>query len=187
MSGPVTADIVYYHPPAPLPPEARPDFESLPLAPDRMTVQDMRDRPGAFSLDVQGFELVSAPTAMRDFHDPEEVKQVYWAEAGELVKRVTGCADVKVSTGGVVRVSRRASVRPAGATHTGDFVHADYSHTSGGEWLRRIMPPEEAELRSATASSTCGAPSRRRRRIILWPCATPARCRPPTSSSAPSP
>lgn len=145
MAGTIEADIVYYSPSEPLPPEARPDFERLPLAPARMRIEDMRGREDQFSLDEHGFALVEAPTAVRDFHDREEVARVYPDEVGELLRRVTGCARTRISSPGLVRVSRRAAERPEGAAPTGNFAHADYSHRSGEQWLRRTVSPEEAE------------------------------------------
>ena len=147
MAGNIEGDIVYYSPSEPLPPEARPDFETLPLAPWTMPITDMRGRERAFSLDEQGFVRVDAPTAVRDFHDPDEVREIYTAEVLELVKRTAGARKTLLSSPGLVRMSRRASERPAGATHTGNFAHADYSVRSGEDWLRRALPPEEAERR----------------------------------------
>ena len=147
MAGTVEGDIVYYRPPERLAAEARPDFESLPLAPERMPIQDMRGREAEFSLDTHGFAPVQAPTAVRDFHDPAEVAQVYVPEVRALLRRVAGCAEAVVSSPGLVRVSRRASERPAGAAPTGNFAHADFSLKSGEYWLRRTLPPEEAEAR----------------------------------------
>lgn len=147
MAGNIEGDIVYYRPPEPLPPEARPDFETLPLAPERMPIADMRGREDAFSLDEQGFRLVHWPTAVKDFHDPAEVAAVYEPEVRALLCEVTGAKSALVSSPGLVRVSRRAKARPEGATHTGDFAHADYSFSSGEQFLRRALPPEEAERR----------------------------------------
>lgn len=147
MAGNIEGDIVYYSPEEPLPPEARPDFEALPLAPARMPIADMRGREGEFSLAEQGFVRVDAPTQVKDFNDPEEVGRVYTAEVLELVKAVAGASQTILSSPGLVRISRRASERPTGATHTGNFAHADYSRRSGELWLRRALPPEEAERR----------------------------------------
>jgi hypothetical protein len=147
MAGTVEGDIVYFSPAEPMPPAARPDFESLPLKPSRMPIQDMRGREGGFSLDEQGFVPVDAPTAVKDFHDPAEVARVYVAEIDALLRRVTGCVSTTMSSPGLVRVSRRAAERPAGAAPTGNFAHADFSIRSGEQWLRRTLPPEEAEAR----------------------------------------
>jgi hypothetical protein len=147
MAGNIEGDIVYFRPPEPVPADARPDFESLPLAAERMPIQDMRGREAEFTLDRQGFTLAQAPTTVGDFHDPAEVAGVYVPEVQALVREVTGCAEVVVSSPGLVRVSRRASERSAGAAPTGNFAHADFSYSSGEFWLRRTLAPEEAEAR----------------------------------------
>jgi hypothetical protein len=59
-----------------------------------MPIRNARPLRASLSLDGQGFVLVDHPTQMRDFFDPEELKRVYYAEAVELVKRVSGAARV---------------------------------------------------------------------------------------------
>ena len=147
MAGNIEGDIVYFSPAEPVPTEARPDFESLPLAAERMPIQDMRGREAEFSLAEQGFVLAQAPTRVKDFHDPAEVARTYVPEVDAILRRVTGCASTVMSSPGLVRVSRRASERPPGAAPTGNFAHADYSKRSGEQWLRRTLPPAEAEAR----------------------------------------
>jgi len=147
MAGNIEGDIVYFAPTEPVSQDDRPDFESLPLAAYRMPVQDMRGREQAFSVDRQGFARVDAPTAVRDFHDRDEVARVYEPEVRALLREVTGCSDVVISSPGLVRVSRRAAERPEGAAPTGNFAHADFSYRSGEFWLRRTLPPDEAEAR----------------------------------------
>ena len=90
MAGTIEGDIVYYRPSEPVPADVRPDFERLPLAAERMPIQDMRGRESEFSLDRHGFALVAAPTAVIDFHDRAEVERVYVPEVRALVRSVAG-------------------------------------------------------------------------------------------------
>jgi hypothetical protein len=143
----VQATIVYYDPPGRPPAGERPDFNSLPKAGKALRVTDMRGQPGSFSLDVQGFTLVDAPTSVRNFYDRAEVAGTYVYEAGELLRSVTGCSATAVLNSPVVRVSARVGERPAGTTFTGDFVHADYNAAAAEFMLRRALPPGEAEAR----------------------------------------
>ena len=147
MAGTIEGDIVYYRPSEPVPADARPDFERLPLAAERVPIQDMRGRESEFSLDRHGFALVPAATAVIDFHDRAEVERVYVPEVRALLRSVAGCAHTVVSSPGLVRVSRRSAERPEGAAPTGNFAHADFSLKSGEFWLRRTLPPDEAEAR----------------------------------------
>ena len=141
------ASIAYYDPPQRPAPDVRPDFTRLPLSAMPVTIEDMRDRAGDFSLDREGFTVVTAPTSVADFYNRAEVLRAYPREAGELLRSLTGCAATAVLNTPVVRVSGRVGERPAGTTFTGDFVHADFSAAAAEYMLRRNLPPAEAEAR----------------------------------------
>src|SRR6201996_1985354 len=141
------ASIAYYDPPRRPAPQERPDFTALPLAGKPVTISNMRAAAGGFSLDREGFTLASAPTEVRDFYDRDEVRRGYVAEARELIRSLTGCAATALLNSPVVRVSGRAGPRPAGATFTGDFAHADFSAAAAADMLRRNLPSGEAEAR----------------------------------------
>jgi hypothetical protein len=141
------ATIAYYDPPRRPAPAARPDFTSLPLAGQPVTVSDMRAAGGGFSLDREGFTLAESPTAVRDFYDPGEVSRRYAPEARELVRSLTGCTATALLNSPVLRVSGRVGTRPAGTTFTGDFAHADFSAPAAESMLRRNVPAAEAAER----------------------------------------
>jgi hypothetical protein len=141
------ATIAYYDPPRRPAPEVRPDFTALPLAGQPVTVADMRAGAG-FALDREGFALVAAPTAVKDFYDRDEALTSYVHEARELVRALTGCAATAQLNSPVVRVSGRAGPRPAGTTFTGDFAHADFSAAAARYMLERNLPEAEAAERA---------------------------------------
>jgi hypothetical protein len=141
------ATIAYYDPPRRPAPGERPDFTSLPLTGQPVTVSNMRAAGGGFCLDREGFTVATAPTEVRDFYDRDEVANRYVAEARELIRSLTGCTATAPLNSPVVRVSGRAGPRPAGATFTGDFAHADFSAAAAEAMLRRNLPPDEAEAR----------------------------------------
>ena len=144
------APIAYYDPPQRPAPGVRPDFTKLPLSGKSVIIADMRYRANdspAFSLSREGFTLVTAPTMVRDFYDREEVSRCYIQEAGELVRRLTGCVATAMLNQPVVRVSGRGGERPAGTTFTGDFAHADFSATAAEYMLRRNLAPDEVAER----------------------------------------
>jgi hypothetical protein len=141
------ATIGYYDPPRRPAPGERPDFTSLPLTGKPVTVSNIRAAGGGFCLDREGFTVATAPTEVRDFYDRNEVQHAYVAEARELIRSLTGCAATALLNSPVVRVSGRAGTRPAGATFTGDFAHADFSATAAEAMLRRNLPPDEAAAR----------------------------------------
>ena len=61
------ATIAYYDPPTRPPAEERPDFTALPLAGKPVTISNMHAAGGGFSVDREGFALVDAATAVRDW------------------------------------------------------------------------------------------------------------------------
>jgi hypothetical protein len=141
------ATIAYYDPPRRPAAQERPDFTRLPLTGKPVTISNMRAAGGGFSLDLEGFTLASAPTEVHDFYDRDEVQRTCVAEARELVRSLTGCAATALLNSPVVRVSGRVGTRPAGATFTGDFAHADFSAPAAEAMLRRNLPPDEAAAR----------------------------------------
>jgi hypothetical protein len=143
----VRASISYYDPPERPPNGARPDFTNLPLSGKLVPVADMRGRSPECSLDREGFAVVRAPSRVEDFYDRAEVERVYIPEVGELLRAVTGCRATAMLNSPVVRVSARAAERPAGASITGDFVHADFNAPSAEMMLHRALPPDQAAAR----------------------------------------
>ena len=141
------ATIAYYDPPRRPAHGVRPDFTALPLTGQPVTVSNMRAAGGGFCLDREGLALADAPTAVRDFYDRDEVTGRYVAEARELVRSLTGCAATALLNSPVVRLSGRAGPRPAGATFTGDFAHADFSPPAAESMLRRNLPAGEVAER----------------------------------------
>jgi hypothetical protein len=139
--------IAYYDPPQRPAAQERPDFTALPLTGKPVIISSMRAAGGGFSLDREGFTLASAPTSVRDFYDRDEVQRTYVAEAGELIRSLTGCAATALLNSPVVRVSDRVGTRPAGATFTGDFAHADFSAAAAEEMLRKNVPAGEVAER----------------------------------------
>src|SRR4051794_8316017 len=55
-----------------------------------IVVQDIREQGRAFTLDGEGFAVVEHQTAVTDFQDDAEIREVYYAEAERLLKEQTG-------------------------------------------------------------------------------------------------
>jgi len=68
------------------------------------TVRDARAIHEHFSLHRQGFTLLNAPSAVRDFTDSDEVNRLYPAEVARYVQQATG-ADFVVVGGWMIRTS----------------------------------------------------------------------------------
>ena len=61
-----------------------------------VAVRDGRAIRGQLDLDVQGFEFVDHHTQVKNFLDAEEIKNVYYPECVELIKKVSGATRVHV-------------------------------------------------------------------------------------------
>jgi hypothetical protein len=64
--------------------------------PHCVIIRDMRPVAEHMSLDREGFALVTHPSAVKDFCDEDELRDVYYPEAEHLVASVTGASRVIV-------------------------------------------------------------------------------------------
>ena len=94
-----------------------------------------------FSLDRQGFILVSHPTKVSDFYEEVQVKRIYEDEVKNLLVEATGACKVTIfdhtlrSDDPVTR-GKRKSREPA------SVVHNDYTDRSARKRLNEIAPDE---------------------------------------------
>ena len=110
-----------------------------------VTIRDGRPHRASFHLDEAGFELADHPTKMGDFHDPEELNQVYYPEMQRLIAERSGARRVHIfdhtlrTSDDDVRAARkiREPVRS---------VHNDYTDWSGPQRLRDLLPDEAETL-----------------------------------------
>ena len=110
-----------------------------------MPIRNARPLAASLELDRQGFVLVDHPTRMHDFFDPEELKRVYYAEAVELVKRVSGAMrvvlfDHTLRSGDENEREARLIREPVLSAHN------DYTEWSGPQRVRDLLPDEAEAL-----------------------------------------
>ena len=116
-------------------------------APHPVQIADARPILSELSLDEEGFGLVHHRSAVRDFYDDAEVERVYYREAEQLLKELTGADRVHVFDH---TVRRRV---PGGDDRRGDAprqpvprVHVDHTEQSGPQRVRDLLPDEAEEL-----------------------------------------
>jgi len=87
-----------------------------------VTVRDAMPIRDHFHLDTHGFCIAHQPSAVRDFHDREQVEAIYPAEVERHVAELTGAPKV-LCRGWMIRtsadLSQRAQERVKGYTHSG--------------------------------------------------------------------
>jgi hypothetical protein len=107
-------------------------------------IVDAREHYALPSIHGAGFTLEHAPSAVRDFYDEDAVRRVYYAEAAELARSVTGGKEAYVfdhlvrrrEPGAPLSFGRRVSGdRPSANAR----VHNDYTEDSGPQRMRIVL------------------------------------------------
>jgi len=96
------------------------------------------------TLDVYGFELQSHRTEVGDFDSEEQIRTVYYPEAEQILRKVTGAEKVVIFDH-TLRSS--AAQRAEGTREPVRVVHNDQTFVSGPRRVRDHLPADEAELR----------------------------------------
>ncbi|MBV9189093.1 MAG: methyltransferase [Betaproteobacteria bacterium] len=110
----------------------------------RVEIANGREAQG-LALETNGFVLVEHRTAMRDFFDAKELKQVYYPEVEALIKRVAGASRVVVFD----HTLRSGSEKEREAKLIREPVlsaHNDYTEWSGPQRVRDLMGAEAESL-----------------------------------------
>jgi hypothetical protein len=96
-----------------------------------VTVRNARPILDQLSLDVQGFAVLRRPSAVTDFYDPAQIRDIYYLEVEEQMREATGAAHViafdhNIRNGGAgIHKNERGIRGPA------KRVHNDYTLDSG--------------------------------------------------------
>jgi hypothetical protein len=116
------------------------------FAMQEVSVRDAREDNDTFSLDAEGFKLVSQPTAVNDFYDNAQIASTYHDEVTALLLEITGATRIEI----IDDTRRSASIerqREMGIREPADIVHNDYTARSGIKRLQDHFAhdPDEAE------------------------------------------
>jgi len=128
------------------PPPGVPRYSGI-REPQRVVIRNGRlpEYARGFSLDKTGFELRHHETAVEDFESEAAIRENYYREAEDLIKRVTGAVKVVVFDhtlrDGTPDHGRSGIREPVRA------VHNDQTFVSGPRRVRDHLPAEEAQKR----------------------------------------
>ncbi|ARV58385.1 methyltransferase [Nostocales cyanobacterium HT-58-2] len=103
-----------------------------------LPIYNARSITRELSLDQEGFALAVHDSAVRDFYDEDEVSRVYYPEAEQLLKDVTGAAKVVVFDS-TVRNAQRAKQGENSVKEPVRRVHNDFTAKSGYTRARREL------------------------------------------------
>ncbi|WP_149535484.1 CmcJ/NvfI family oxidoreductase [Siccirubricoccus phaeus] len=128
------------------PPNGEPRSNVLP-EPHEVVIHDARRAGEEFSLDRQGFAWINAPTAVVDFGNEAEIRETYYPESEEIIRRATGADRVFIFDHTVRRrVPGQEDYRDGGPRQPATRVHVDHTARSGPQRVRDLLPEEAEEL-----------------------------------------
>ena len=131
-----------------------------------MQIHDGWPLAGEASLDREGFELHSQPSAVSDFYDDDEVERVHYPEIERLIRRATGAVRVEIFD----HTRRSAGDKRSGVRDPVRSVHNDYTPKSGPQRVRDLFP-NEAEGLLTRRFAVINAWHSIRDRVESWPLA----------------
>jgi hypothetical protein len=111
-------------------------------APYRVAIHNARAVADRLSLDREGFVLLDQPSAVTDFYDEAQVRDLYYGEVERLVKAQTGAVEVEVFDH-TIRVQRDGG-DSIGQRAPVTLVHNDYTHRSGPQRVRDLLNADRA-------------------------------------------
>ena len=108
-----------------------------------MRVEDGRTQE--LSFEKSGFVLVPAPTEVESFFDEQQLKNVYYPEAEQLIKIVSGASRVVIFDH-TLRSGDEAEREEKLVREPVLSAHNDYTEMSGPQRVREILPDEADRL-----------------------------------------
>ncbi|KAF2709143.1 hypothetical protein K504DRAFT_381277 [Pleomassaria siparia CBS 279.74] len=122
--------------------------------PHEVGIKDLRPVREDFNINNAGFQLVDHKSAVKDFGDEDEIKNVWYPEVKELMKKVSGASEVHI----VSHMCRRHTYAEAQddakvkddtefvtRNNPARFVHVDQSYRGAEQIMFLNLPEEEAE------------------------------------------
>jgi hypothetical protein len=112
-----------------------------------VTIRDVRPVASTLSLEHEGFQLLTAPTSVRNFDDEEAIRTLYYAETISLLEELTGASRVVVFDHTIRRRKPGATDRTTGIPRQPvPRVHNDYTVKSGPQRVRDLLGDEAEAL-----------------------------------------
>jgi hypothetical protein len=114
--------------------------------PHRIPVHDLRDESAEFTLDGQGFALAQHRSKVTDFTDESQIRTVYYPEAEQLLKDITGADRVFIFDHTLRRRVPGQEDYANGPRQPATRVHVDHTAKSGPQRVRDLLPDDAEEL-----------------------------------------
>jgi hypothetical protein len=108
-------------------------------------ITDMRKIPVQPSIECEGFEFVTFPTAVADLNDDDAVVNRYYPEIDGLLKKRFGATRVVIFDATRRSDSGAGATNPDGRRGPATRVHVDYTQKSGPQRLKDTVGVTDAE------------------------------------------
>ena len=109
-----------------------------------ITVHDGRPIADELDMEVQGFEFLEYPTAVTDFTDDEQVRNIYYPELEKLLLERTGAKEVLIFDH-TIRIGDPEKREKLGVRDPVRSAHNDFTDNSAPQRVKDLLPPAEAE------------------------------------------
>jgi len=112
-----------------------------------VNIENVRGKEAEYTLDKTGFEFHKSPTSLKtdEFEDDDKIKEAYYPEVIETIKRLTGASKVVIFD----HTIRRNDPAPVNSTQqlsrkAVDQVHVDQTPAAATNRVKKHLPEEEA-------------------------------------------
>ena len=112
--------------------------------PQSLPIRNARSILGQISLDREGFALTEHHTQVRNFYDEDELRNVYYREAEQLLKEVTGASQVVIFDH-TLRNAQESKPGENSIKEPVKRVHNDFTAKSGYARARRELEARGVE------------------------------------------
>jgi len=111
-----------------------------------ITIHDGRPTADQLDMEVQGYEFLKSDTAVTDFTDSEQVKEIYYPELEKLLLEATGAEKVIIFDH-TIRIGDPEKRDALGVRDPVRSAHNDFTDQSAPQRVRDLLPEAEAEER----------------------------------------
>jgi len=111
-----------------------------------ITIHDGRPTADQLDMEVQGYAFLKYDTAVTDFTDDDQVREIYYPELEKLLLAETGAEKVLIFDH-TIRIGDPEKREALGVRDPVRSAHNDFTNRSAPARVRDLLPPAEAEER----------------------------------------
>lgn len=111
--------------------------------PHIVEIEDIRGKEDKYSLDAAGFQYFRYPAKHTKFTDDEEIKEEYYPESIELIKKLTGASRVVIFDHTLRRRRPGASGADSKNRQPAAYIHADQTMAASIARVHKHLPASD--------------------------------------------